>query len=304
MEMKKFKLNIQFFGDGAGTGASAGAGSEGSGTESGSNDLASQGSAISTDGENEEVTAPGETAKTPEQKQKDFEALIKGEYKEEFQKRTQGIIDKRFKQQGELENTLKSHDELLNVLARKYGVDSLDAKVIMDAINKDDSFFEKEAMAKGLSVKQFKEIMQLENENASLRKAQEEAESKRHTDQIYAEWLNEADELKAKYGLENFNLEGEIQNPQFIKLLAGGISLESAYKAIHFDDMVGGAMAHTAATVKEKMANNIASRAGRPAENGVSSQSTSNFKTDVNKMTKADRAKIMREVQKGANVVL
>ncbi len=303
MEMKRFKLNIQFFGEGAGTGASAGAGSEGSGTESGSNDLASQGSA--NNGDNVDVTEPqGETAKTPQQRQEDFEALIRGEYREEFQKRTQRIIDKRFKQQGELENTLKSHDELLTVLAQKYGVDSRDAKAIMDAINKDDSFYEQEALDKGLSVKQLKEIKQLERDNASLRKAQEEAESKRHTDQIYSEWLNESEELKNKYGLDSFNLESEIQNPEFIKLLAGGISLESAYKAIHFDDMVGGAMAHTAATVKEKMANNIASRSGRPAENGVSSQSTSNFKTDVNKMTKADRAKIMREVQKGANVVL
>lgn len=303
MEMKRFKLNIQFFGEGAGTGASAGTGAEGSGAETGSIDLASQGSA--NNGDNVDVTEPqGEIAKTPQQRQEDFEALIRGEYREEFQKRTQRIIDKRFKQQGELENTLKSHDELLTVLAQKYGVDSRDAKAIMDAINKDDSFYEQEALDKGLSVKQLKEIKQLERDNASLRKAQEEAESKRHTDQIYLEWLNESEELKNKYGLDSFNLESEIQNPEFIKLLAGGISLESAYKAIHFDDMVGGAMAHTAATVKEKMANNIASRSGRPAENGVSSQSTSNFKTDVNKMTKADRAKIMREVQKGANVVL
>lgn len=301
--MKRFKLNIQFFGEGEGTGASAGTGAEGSGAETGSIDLASQGSA--NNGDNVDVTEPqGETAKTPQQRQEDFEALIRGEYREEFQKRTQRIIDKRFKQQGELENTLKSHDELLTVLAQKYGVDSRDAKAIMDAINKDDSFYEQEALDKGLSVKQLKEIKQLERDNASLRKAQEEAESKRHTDQIYSEWLNESEELKNKYGLDSFNLESEIQNPEFIKLLAGGISLESAYKAIHFDDMVGGAMAHTAATVKEKMANNIASRSGRPAENGVSSQSTSNFKTDVNKMTKADRAKIMREVQKGANVVL
>lgn len=303
MEMKRFKLNIQFFGEGAGTGASVGTGAEGSGAETGSIDLASQGSA--NNGDNVDVTEPqGETAKTPQQRQEDFEALIRGEYREEFQKRTQRIIDKRFKQQGELENTLKSHDELLTVLAQKYGVDSRDAKAIMDAINKDDSFYEQEALDKGLSVKQLKEIKQLERDNASLRKAQEEAESKRHTDQIYSEWLNESEELKNKYGLDSFNLESEIQNPEFIKLLAGGISLESAYKAIHFDDMVGGAMAHTAATVKEKMANNIASRSGRPAENGVSSPSTSNFKTDVNKMTKADRAKIMREVQKGANVVL
>ena len=282
MEMKRFKLNIQFFGEGAGTGASAGTGAEGSGAETGSIDLASQGSA--NNGDNVDVTEPqGETAKTPQQRQEDFEALIRGEYREEFQKRTQRIIDKRFKQQGELENTLKSHDELLTVLAQKYGVDSRDAKAIMDAINKDDSFYEQEALDKGLSVKQLKEIKQLERDNASLRKAQEEAESKRHTDQIYLEWLNESEELKNKYGLDSFNLESEIQNPEFIKLLAGGISLESAYKAIHFDDMVGGAMAHTAATVKEKMANNIASRSGRPAENGVSSQSTSNFKTDGGK---------------------
>ena len=297
-------INLQLFGEGGGAGASAGAGTGTSGADGTAVlGVASQCDSVN-NGENVNVTDSQmeNTAKTPEERQKDFEALIKGEYKDEFAKRTQAIINERFKKMGELENTLNSHNELLSILSQKYGVNDIES--LTKAMEEDESFYEAEARERGLSVQQLKEIKSLERENKYLREMAEQEERQKEADQTLARWTNESEQLVNKYGLQDFNLQSELDNPDFVRLLAGGISLESAYKAVHFDDMIGGAMAQTAKNVREQVTNNIASRNTRPTENGVSSQNAQVFKTDVNNMTKADRQALIRRAEKGENIKL
>ena len=92
------------------------------------------------------------------------------------------------------------------------------------------------------------------------------------------------------------------ENPDFVKLLQMGISVDSAYKAIHMDEMIGGAMAKTASTVREKMSNAIQSRQARPAENGINQTTSKVFKTDVTKLTRQDREEIERRVMRGEHI--
>lgn len=301
-------INLQLFGEGGGAGASAGAGTGTSGADGTAVlGVAAQGDSVN-NGENVNVTDSQmeNTAKTPEERQKDFEALIKGEYKDEFAKRTQLIINERFKKMGgkmeELENTINSHNELLSILSQKYGVNDIES--LTKAMEEDESFYEAEARERGLSVQQLKEVKTLERENKYLREMAEQEERQKEADQTLARWTNESEQLVNKYGLQDFNLQSELDNPDFVRLLAGGISLESAYKAVHFDDMIGGAMAQTAKNVREQVTNNIASRNTRPTENGVSSQNAQVFKTDVNNMTKADRQALIRRAEKGENIKL
>lgn len=243
----------------------------------------------------------GETDSAPVDKSKSFEELIKGEYKDEFTKRTQSIIDKRFKEVKGLEEQVKSHEPLLKMLSEKYGVDASDPAAMLKALEDDESFYQEEAMRQGLTIEQLKEVKRLQRENEAFRQAKEEAEAKAHSEEIYARWLQEAEELKAKYNLESFDLQVEAQNPEFVALLSNpNISLESAYKAVHMDEMLSGAMATTASKVREQMAASIASRQARPAENGVSSTTSQQFKSDVNALSKADREEIERRVMRGA----
>lgn len=242
-----------------------------------------------------------ETEPTQKTKAQAFEDLIKGEYKEEFSKRTQGIIDERFKKTKGMEEALKSHDPIMKMLSEKYGVDANDVKGLTKAIEEDKSFYEEEALEKGLTVEQLKEVKRLERENAEFRNAQAEAERQANSNRIYAGWLEEASAFSEKYGID-IDLNAECENPEFTGLLANGISIEGAYKAIHFDEMIGGAMAKTAENVRQKMAQGIATRQARPSENGASSQTATVFKTDVNKLTKADRDEIERRVARGETV--
>lgn len=311
--MKKYKMNLQRFGEGGSGGAAGTSGSEGGfggdvadagevATRYGSKDDSLDSVIYGKNPEVPENNQKGEQTITPEQRQKDFEKLIKGEYKEEFQKRTQGIINDRFKETKGLQEQLKSYDDLVSMLSERYNVDAKDVKALTQAIEDDERFLRDEAIEKGLTVKQLKEIKALERENAAFKKAQETAEAQAKADQTLAKWMEEGEALKAKYGLEGFDLNTEAQNADFVRLLQSGVSVESAYMAMHFDDMLGGAMAHTAAQVRTGMANSIGQRASRVSENGVSAKNNATFKTDVNQLTKADRDKIDRLVARGATI--
>lgn len=311
---KIFKLNLQLFGEGGGTGAGPA-----SGDSTGNGSSGAEGAGV-----NSEFAAPtgranslenviygtaaqdianpesGETAKTPKEKAQSFEDLIKGEYKEEYQKRIQKNINERFKDYQNIQNQLKSQNDIISRLSEKYGVQG-NLEALAKAIDADESFYEQEALERGVSVETLKEIKTLERQVQQYQqieqtKAQEEAGQK-----LYGEWIEQGNALAQKYGIADFDLNAEIDsNPEFVSLLRSGVSVEGAYKAIHFDDMLTGAMATTANTVKQQMANNIASRNARPMEGGASSQTSQVFKQDVNALTKADRAEIMKRVARGA----
>lgn len=311
--MKKLLFNLQMFADGGDGGAGAAsdgiAGSEIAGSDGAKVAKHGRSNPLESviygkvDAKEESAADSNEADSKASQKSKSqsFEDMIKGEYKEEFQKRTQSIIDKRFKETRGLQEQLASYDPILNMLSEKYGVDSKDVQSLLSAIENDDSFYEQEALDKGLSVKQLKEIKTMERENAELKRAAEEQQARENGEKIYQKWLSEAEALQQKYGLENFSIQDELENPDFVNLLRNNVSFEGAYMALHMDEMISGAMAKTASAVKSDLAKSIASRQARPSENGLSTSNSSQiFKTDVNSLTKKDRDEIDRRVMRGA----
>lgn len=300
-------MNLQLFAEG---GASAGATGEGASTGVNGDSPVSQGDDLSKvvyGKSNQAVAEPAaDDVSAHEDKTKAFDELIKkgGQYAEEFNKRTQSIIDKRFKDVKNMQSTLDSHSEIMDTLAAKYGVDASDIKALKKAIDNDTSMYEEAAFKEGLSVDQYKEKLALQKENARLKAAEEEAVRNQHAQDIYAKWLSDADEMVAKYNIQNFDLAKEMENEDFTRLLGNGTSFEAAYKAIHFDEMLGGAMAQTAANVERDLANRVASRHSRPSENSIESSNATVFKSDVNKFTDADIDEIIRRVRRGEQISL
>ena len=242
-----------------------------------------------------------ENEQTPENMEAEFEGLIKGKYKDIFHSRVQEIIDKRFRETRELEAKMKDAQPLLEIMAGKYGVDASDMKALSKAVQEDSSYFEQEAAEKGVSVETLKEMKRLERENAEFRAAREERERQEQAQRVYGEWMRQSEELKTVY--PSFDFEQEIRNPQFISLLkAPGVDVRTAYEVIHRDEILGGAMQHTAQTVAQKVVNDIAARGTRPQENGTASQSAVVFKSDVNQLTKADRKEILKRVARGERI--
>lgn len=230
----------------------------------------------------------------------EFEKLIKGEYKDLYDARVQDTIQKRLKSTKETVDKFNALAPVLKILGGKYGVDANDIGALSKAIEEDDSYFEQEAMDKGITVKQLKQIRAIENENAALRAQMEEAQKQESGRQLYTAWMQQAEEAKSLY--PSFDLEAEMANPRFIDLLRSNIDVRTAYEVLHKDEIIPSAMQFAAKTVESKLAKKIASSGTRPSENGMSSQSATLIKSDVSQLTKADRAEIIRRVQRGEKI--
>ena len=280
-------LNLQLFAEGTGDG---GTGSEGATGET-------EAAAVS---QTQITDADGNTATTIDRKA-EFEKLIKGEYKDLYDARMQETIQKRLKGQKETVDKYEALAPTLDTLAKKYGVDASDINALNKAIEEDDAYYEEEALEKGITVEQLKEIRKMERENAELKKLRDEQNAKQEAEKKVAGWMEESKQVKAIY--PQFDLRSEMQNPKFVDLLrVPGVDVRTAYELTHKDEIIAGAMQFTAKTVEKKIADKIAANGARPTENGLNSQSASLTKSDVSQLSKADILDIQRRVARGEKI--
>ena len=302
------KLDLQLFADGgAGDGGTGAEGAQGvtaaaalPQTKGAKNPLADVRYGI----QDEEVPAAGEPKATevaqPDRKAR-FEEMIKGEFKDLYDERMQSTLSKRLKGLNETAEKYNSLSPTLELLAKKYGIkDSSDIEALNKAISDDDSYFEDEAMEKGISVEQLKEIRKMERENAELKRQMQEQEQHENANRLYAAWMDQAENARQTY--PSFDLKSEMANPRFVDLLRSNIDVKTAYEVIHKDEIIPAAMQFAAQQIEQKVANKIKAGGARPSENGMSSQSAAVVKSDVSQLSKEDRAEIIRRVQRGERI--
>lgn len=304
-------LSLQIFAEGAGAAGGAGDGgtAQGEGVIAGAASQQMKGAknplAAVKYGIQEEAPAAEVQTATDAQIDPDaeFEKLIKGQYKAQYDARVQDTIQKRLKSSKETVNKYNALQPVLEILGKKHGVDASDIEALTKAIEEDDSYFEDEALERGMTVKQLKEIRSMERENAELRRqmqAQKDQQAQQNADKLYASWMDQAEKARQVY--PTFDLRAEMNNPKFVDLLRSNIDVRTAYEVLHKDEIIPAAMQFTAKTVESKIAKGIAANRARPAENGMSSGSAAVVKSDVSQLTKADRAEIIRRVQRGEKI--
>lgn len=307
MESKNIllRLNLQMFAEGGGGdgGTAAGAGETGvvaapqaKGVKS--NPLADVKYGIQDDGV-QNAAAQETTVETPD-RNAEFEKLIKGEYKDLYDAKMQDTIQKRLKGTKETVEKYEALSPTLELLAKKYGVDATDINALNKAIEEDDSYYEEEALEKGITVQQLKDIRKMEKENAALKQQMQEQSAKENAAKLYASWMDQAEKTKSVY--PTFDLKAEMNNPRFVDLLRNNVDVRTAYEVLHKDEIIPAAMQFTAKTVEQKLTNKIIANGARPSENGTSSQSAAVVKSDVSQLSKADRDEIIRRVQRGEKI--
>lgn len=320
--MRKYSLAplfcIQLFGEGAGGGdGGTGTGGTGAAAPTGQETTAApaqpQHKGVKENplanvkyGKQEEVPAAEvqekatQVAEDPADRNAKFEALIKGEYKDLYDQRVQNTVRDRLKGN---EATVQKYNSLaptLELLASKYGVDVNDIDALNKAIEDDETFYEDEALEKGMSVQQVKELRKMMRENAQLKAERDRAQDRERMERQFAALTREADALKQKY--PTFDLNTETQNKDFVSLIRAGVPLETAFMVIHKDEIIPAAMQYTAKQVEQKVVNNIRSGVQRPAEGAMGGQSAVLVKSDVSQLTKADRKEINRRVARGEKI--
>lgn len=208
----------------------------------------------------------------------EFADLINGRFKEQFTRKTQAIIDKRFKQTKGLEEYKQRVSPVVESLMKKYGVEDGNEGNLLDFIK------EKE-----------KTPVNTPPENEVVSERGKNLRSK------ISSWVKQSEDVKNTY--PDFDLRKELRdNKLFSQLLLGGVPLKAAYETVHKDEILSGAMAYTADKVREQVVKGIEAKGRRPIENGVSSESAVVTSVDVNSLTSQDILKILKQVENGANI--
>ena len=294
-------INLQLFAEGSGTGDGGATGATGEAaapqTKGVKNPLADVKYGIQPDAQ---ATAVQETVETPPDRNAEFDKLIKGEYKEQFDARMQDTVQKRLKSTKETVDKYNALIPTLEILANKYGVDVNDIAALNTAIEDDDAYFEEEALQKGISVQQLKEIRKMEKENAELKRQMQEQTAQQNASKLYSAWMEQAESAKQVY--PSFDLSAEMQNPRFVDLLRSNVDVRTAYEVLHKDEIIPAAMQFTAKAVEQKLTNKMIANGARPTENGINSQAASQVKSDVSQLSKADRAEIARRIARGEKI--
>lgn len=317
-------MDLQLFAEGGDGSAAAGETSQSAGADSspsrgalgrtensaldeqGSTDQKAEGSG-SENGEGE----AGEEAKkpSPAERRKAFGQMMSGEYKDLADEMMQNAV------QIAAQNLEASPEMrgLLEAIAEKYGTDATDLTALTDAIRngvvKDDAYFEKIAMEKGISVKTAREMDKLETQNRRLTAQQQAAQQmqkaaaeRARIAQIQARWDAEAEALKAKY--PEFDREEVLANPEVEKMMRAGCSMEAAYRAAYFDRLMARQTAATAQQTEQGVLNRVQQRASRPAENGTRPGGAVQTHLDVEHMSRKDREALEKRVLRGEIITL
>ena len=251
----KYKRFLNFFGEGAGEGTGEGTVQDAAGQET--------------------------VVETPEDLDAKFEALIKGEYKEQYNKRFQKAMNGRHKEYKTMQETLNAVNPIMDLLKGKYGTQDVNA--LHQAILNDDSYYEQEALQRGMSVEQLKYVKQMEAENARYRQQEEQFRQQEASRRQAEIWQRQEQELRLK--VPDLDVAAELQNPEFERLLMSGVGMETAYQVVHMDDIMSGSMNYAAQKAKEATVKNIQARGMRPNENGIAQSGGDPGKKSVSDMT-------------------
>ena len=251
-------------------------------------------------GEDEKKT----DARTPEERKAAFHALLEGEYREE----TEELMQRAVERAADLLESSPAVKDLMSALHEAYGVDPDDLPALTEAVRsgrvKDNAYYEKLAMEKGVSVETARQMDKLESENKRLSAAEQFAEEQRKAAQrqaeirqIHAQWDREAQQLKAQY--PQFDLQEVLANPEVSKLMRLGVSMPNAYRSVYFDQIMAEQMGRTAKQVEQGVVARQEQRSRRPAENGVNPGGAVQAKFDVAHMSRREAEDIEKRVARG-----
>lgn len=249
------------------------------------------------------ATATGEMSQPAEES---WESLIKGKYKKEYGKAVQSAVNKRMKTHNAQHDLL---DPIVQGLAKQYGIKpdangTISLEALRNAYDNDNSNYEKEAYERGMSVDDLKAMKSLEAENARLKQSQMQEENNRY----WASMEEQARALKSTF--PDLDFETEMMNPEFAQQLSfyrgadPEHSVERAYRNVHFDEIMSGAVGYAVKRANSQLSRAIQSGSKRPTENGVSGGqgAVSTGAIDPSKLTRAQREDIIRRARAGERI--
>lgn len=260
------------------------------------------------EGKDGEEKGEGKT-KSPEERRKAFGELLRGEYADLTEELMQNAVTEATRRL-EASPAMKS---LMQALQEKYGTDANDLVALTEAVRngavKDDAYYEKLAMEKGVSTRTARELDKLESQNKHLTEQQQmiqQMERQRAQQariaELQAGWDREAEQLKAQY--PDFNMAEVLANPEVEKMMRSGVSMTNAYRSAYFDHILKQQQAATARQVEQGVVNRLQQRNARPGENGTRPGGAVQTKIDVSHMSRKEMEEMEKRVMRGEVITL
>lgn len=223
----------------------------------------------------------------------EFDSLIKGQYKDQFDSRIQQIIDRRFKSTKETETKLSELSPIAELLQEKYGVkDVKELKSVLEG-----EVLEELAYKNGMDVDTYREFRenkmkaQLYEEHVNNQDWQEQVNQK------VAGWYQQAESMKETYPDFDFQTYAN-ENEEFIKLLNSGLNVKMAYEVLNIDNL----KANAAKQAQENTLKTIKANGNRPREAAASNGNSPIVKADVRNLDRRDRAEIAKRAAAGEKI--
>ena len=232
-------------------------------------------------GREEGTPDAGESRNAAADREARFESLIKGEYKDLYDRRVQDTIQKRLKGSAGIVQKYNALAPSLELLGQRYGVDASDPEALRRAIQAENA---------------------PASEGEEKSGASEQAESLRQerAKRQLSDWLHQAEVTRSRY--PSFDLQQEARDPRFRSLLRSGVPLQTAFEVLHQQEILPAAMAYSARRAEERMADSVIAGQLRPAEGAMGGQSPVLSKRDVKCLTRAERDEIDRRVARGEKI--
>lgn len=260
------------------------------------------------EGKDGEEKGEGKT-KSPEERRKAFGELLRGEYADLTEELMQNAVTEATRRL-EASPAMKG---LMQALQEKYGTDANDLVALTEAVRngavKDDAYYEKLAMEKGVSTRTARELDKLESQNKQLteqqqliRQMERQREQQARIAELQAGWDREAEQLKAQY--PDFNMAEVLANPEVEKMMRSGVSMTNAYRSAYFDHILKQQQAATARQVEQGVVNRMQQRNARPGENGTRPGGAVQTKIDVSHMSRKEMEEMEKRVMRGEVITL
>lgn len=260
------------------------------------------------EGKDGEEKGEGKT-KSPEERRKAFGELLRGEYADLTEELMQNAVTEAARRL-EASPAMKG---LMQALQEKYGTDANDLVALTEAVRtgavKDDAYYEKLAMEKGVSTRTARELDKLESQNKHLTEQQQmiqQMERQRvqqaRIAELQAGWDREAEQLKAQY--PDFNMAEVLANPEVEKMMRSGVPMTNAYRSAYFDHILKQQQAATARQVEQGVVNRMQQRNARPGENGTRPGGAVQTKIDVSHMSRKEMEEMEKRVMRGEVITL
>jgi hypothetical protein len=281
----KIKLDLQHFAEG-------GAGSGGAGG----------GAPMATGGEGQDAGQEQgqQMMQNQGQQQPSFRELLKDQrYKADAEQWVRETMDQRFRghkqQMQQLQAQADKTTPIVGLIAQKYGKGAEDLDGILQALEDDDSIYQERADQAGLPVKAFKKLEQLEKENQGYKEQQQKAKQEEAAKAHYQNMLQQEAQLKQQF--PGFNLQKELQNPQFLRWTSPqfGMSVKDAFFALHSDEIQKQGMQFAGQQAAQAVAASVRSNAFRPTENAAGANAMAGMRVDVTQMSEEQLDEIDRQ---------